>query len=295
MSLAQFLPSITGLEYRNSEINFGLVQICAQSTQKLSVCPFCGVASTKVHSSYTRQPQDLSFVGKTYRLLLHVRRFFCKENKCPQKIFVERLGPCLPVYSRKTGRMLDLLEILGFSLGGAPGAWAAKQIGMKVSGDTILRILMRKPEPGFATPRVLGVDDWSFRKGMKFGTILVDLEKRRPIDLLPDREAKTLSKWLKDHPGVEIISRDRASAYSVAAKEGAPDAIEIADRWHLLKNKGEATQRLLAGKGPLLREVTRKVHGLSNEEEVETNTSEEVTEEQNLLPIGESIRYTNIL
>ena len=244
MSLAQFLPSIPGLAYASSEFDLSCAIIYARSTCTEACCPLCGVSSTKPHSYYTRKPQDLTWVGKEYRLVLCVRRFFCKENSCPQKIFVERFGEALPVYSRKTGRMLRLIEILGFALGGKAGAWVAQQIGIDISADTVIRILLKKPDQEFPTPKVLGIDDWSFRKGKTYGTILVDLEKQQTIDLLPDREAETLIQWLKDHPGVEIISRDRASAYSAGAEEGAPEAIQVADRWHLLKNVRELFQKI---------------------------------------------------
>jgi transposase len=141
---------------------------------------------------------------------------------------------------------------------------------------------------------VLGIDDWSFRKGRTYGTILVDLEKQQPVDLLPDRESETLAAWLEEHPGVEIISRDRASAYSEAATKAAPDAIQIADRWHLLKNAGEATQRLLRGKEPLLKTATRKAYGLiEGKSSKEGESPEEETETDQHLPPGESIRKVN--
>ena len=141
---------------------------------------------------------------------------------------------------------------------------------------------------------MLGIDDWSFRKGKTYGTILVDLEKQRPIDLLPDRESETVVAWLEKHPGVEIISRDRASAYSEAATKAAPDAIQIADRGHLLKNMGEATQRLLRGKGPLLKTATRQAYRLIAEKSPkEDEPPEEEPETDKHLPPGESIRKAN--
>ena len=148
-------------------------------------------------------------------------------------------------YARRTARLTKHLNQIGCALGGNPGAKLAHFIGMPVSSSTILRILHKIEPEEVVTPRVLGIDDWAFRKGCSYGTILVDLEKRKPIDLLPDREMETIKKWLETRPGIEIVSRDRASCYSKAAELGAPQAIQVADRWHLLKNLGDALKRML--------------------------------------------------
>ena len=137
------------------------------------------------------------------------------------------------------------LNEIGYALGGNPGASLARFLGMQVSASTLLRIVLAMPEPEYTTPRIMGIDDWAFRKGHNYGTILVDLEKRKPIDLLPDREVETVKCWLQHHPGIEVISRDRASNYAEAARNGAPDAVQVADRWHLLKNLGDALKRML--------------------------------------------------
>ncbi len=142
-------------------------------------------------------------------------------------------------YARQTVRLNSALTLLAFALGGEAGAKTASDLGLRVSGDTLLRRIRRssvQTKGSIKTPRVLGVDDFSFRRGISFGTILVDLEQRKPIDLLPDREAETLKVWLDGHPGVEIISRDRSGAYADGAARGAPNAVQIADRFHLLQN-----------------------------------------------------------
>src|SRR5262249_18458829 len=149
-------------------------------------------------------------------------------------------------YARRSQRLAEAIALLGFVLGGEAGARTAKQRGILTRPDTLLRAIRRTPLEPPQTPRVLGIDDWAIRRGQRYGTVLIDLERRCRVDVLPDRTAETLTAWLQVHPGIEIISRDRASAYAEAARLGAPQAVQIADRWHLLKNLGEALERFFA-------------------------------------------------
>ena len=216
----------------------------AHPTNETAYCPQCASPSMRIHSTYTRKPRDLPVSNQEVRLLLHLRRFFCDLPTCPQRTFAERLPNLLPVRAQRTVRLSRSLSVLGFALGGRAGARTAHNLTLPTSRDTLLRLVRQAPISA-TTPRVLGVDDFALRKGRIYGSILVDLEQHRPIDLLPDRTAETLEAWLLEHPGVEVVARDRSTEYARGATAGAPDALQVADRWHLLKNHREALERVL--------------------------------------------------
>ena len=174
-----------------------------------------------------------------------MRKLYCDQDECKRRVFTERLPKIVVRYARKTERLADALRELAFLAGGEAAARIARAFGLSVSPDALLDSLHKIPTASFPTPKVLGVDDFAFRKGRRYGTILVDLERRCPVDLLPDREADSLVKWLQAHPGVEIISRDRGSASIEGATRGAPNAVQVADRFHLVKNLGDALERFL--------------------------------------------------
>lgn len=208
-----------------------------------AACPKCAQCSARVHSHYTRKCADLPWGGRAVQIQLTVRRFFCDNPLCERTTFAEQVPEFLAPSARRTQRLTMAQRAVGLALGGEAGARLARLIQMTTSPDTLLRLIRASPESAIAPPRVLGIDDWAMRKGQTYGTILVDLEKACVIDLLPDRTPETVSAWLKRYPDIEVISRDRASGYAKAGTEGAPQAVQVADRFHLLMNLRETLER----------------------------------------------------
>lgn len=256
------LPDASCVKLDEIVVQDQAIVLCVSTIQPEATCPHCGCASQRVHSRYKRKPSDLPCAGYRVQHQLTIRRFFCENASCDHLTFAERLPTVVAPYARRTNRLTRILRYVAFQVGGELGAQLLSRIGMPTSPDTLLRLIRRAPEQSKPPPRVLGVDDWAFRKGHSYGTILVDLELQKVVDLLPERNARALSRWLKAHPGVEIISRDRGADYIKGAAEGAPEAIQVADRWHLLKNLRDALERLLHRKTVSLRSAAKAIRQL---------------------------------
>ncbi len=237
------LPIPWQVQLDKCEIKEGVLLLKVHIITRVGQCPGCDFTSGRVHSRYWRHPADLPITGRLVELHLNVRRFFCDNAGCPRRTFAEQVPVLLEPKARRTTRQACYLKEVAFALGGKPGARLALKQGVKVGRDTLLRLLRKTPILEQATPRILGVE---------YGTILVDLEQHRPVDLLLDRKAETLVKWLEKHPGVEIISRDRASSYADGARRGAPQAIQVADRFHLVKNLDDHLKNMFERKNACL-------------------------------------------
>jgi transposase len=247
-----------GLVVERQSVIDGVVEVSGRVAGAVGRCPDCGTSSSSCHSRYVRTLSDLPISGALVKLRLSVRRFRCKQRSCLRKTFSEALAPSLGRrHGRRVARCDELVHAVGLALGGRPGSRMMARLAAPWSKDTLLRTVRRKAATGGPAPAatVIGIDDFAWRRGHSYGSIVVDLERRKVIDILPDRQRGTIVAWLKENRQVRVICRDRGPGYGAAAAEAAPQARQVADRWHLFENASAAFLSAVRSELPRLRKA----------------------------------------
>ena len=244
--LQSLLPADAGVRITAIAVDPAVVEVQLATTGEAAPCPRCRSVTTTVHGRYRRTLRDRPCLGLPVRLLVTARKFVCRRAECPRQVFCERLPELTAPHAHTTGELSDAHRSLGLAVGGEAGARLATELGLPTSPDTILRRVKDAPDEPAPRPRYVGIDDWATRKGHTYGTIVIDLERGTVIDLLPGRDGEALKTWLAANPQVEVITRDRWPAYIRAATTAAPQAKQVADRFHLLMNVREAVEKVLS-------------------------------------------------
>src|SRR5713101_6108149 len=245
MERSPFLPLPEGMVIGQVEMTPTQLTVEVISTQPYAHCPGCGNPSDAVHCRYQRTVRDVPCGGRSVVLQLGVRKFVCRVSTCQRKVFAERLPELVQPWARVSNRLLEELKAIGLAASAEVSERLAPRLGMKVKAPTLLRYLRTIKDPPKADVTVLGIDDFAMRRGDKYGTILINIETGKPLDLLPDRTAEAVKPWLSTHPEIQVVSRDRASAFADAVSQVLPHAIQVADRYHLIQNLREHLQHFL--------------------------------------------------
>lgn len=252
-------PHLRSLSLEHVRLDVDTVTLTLAVKRRDARCPLCQQRSTRVHSRYRRRVADLPLSGRSVVLDVQVRRFRCLTPSCPRRLFAERLPDLVAPRARRSHGLRQALEEIAFAAGGEAGARLAHTLGMPTSPDTLLRLIRAAPCPDVEPATVIGIDDWAYTRGLRYGTIIVDLERHRLADLLPDRSADSVAGWLEGRPSIAVAARDRSKLYAEGIARGAPQAVQVADRWHVVDNLADALEKFLLHKGTSLKAAAAAV------------------------------------
>ncbi len=250
--ITKLLPPTRAVRLSKVTVAQAYVLFQLTATAPSTPCPLCGVPSSSVHSRYQRHLRDLPWGLSPVRIRLLVRKFVCRNPTCAGRIFTERLPGFVASYARKTTRLVTALRAIGMALGGQAGARLAARLRLPTSPATLLRLVTAAPVSYFPALQAVGIDEWAWRRGHRYGTILVNLADHRVVDLLPDRAAATVTAWLAQHPTITVVCRDRSDLYAEGIRRGAPTAVQVVDRFHLVHNLRQALESVLGNHRPAL-------------------------------------------